>query len=162
MQSPRTDSRIRRRAIEPRNIIAVSPRSGQTRGPRQATNSWSTQPAWSRRGRRTWRMITRVPWELGRPCRLHRRVPAGARLTNSRMIHSTVPSCGDEPGTKRWYRQAKATKCGEMDGRESERLVVLLTQGNQPEGPWQGKGTPSHEPAEGNTPGTLRPVTCQR
>src|SRR5208337_2248681 len=33
---------------------------------------WPTQPAWSHRGRRTWRMITRVPRELGRPCRLHR------------------------------------------------------------------------------------------
>ena len=36
------------------------------RGPRQATYSWSTQPAWSRRGRRTGRMITRDPlgtWE---------------------------------------------------------------------------------------------------
>src|SRR5271157_812397 len=31
-----------------------------------------------------------------------------------------VPSRGDEPGTKRWYRQAKETKCGETDGRESE------------------------------------------
>jgi hypothetical protein len=26
---------------------------------------------------------------------------------------------GDEPGTKRWYRQAKEAKCGEMDGSRS-------------------------------------------
>src|SRR6516165_10056292 len=47
----------------------------------------------------------------------------------------------DEQGTKRWYRQAKETKCGETDGKESERLVVPMSQGNQPVGPWGGKGT---------------------
>ena len=78
------------------------------------------------------------------------------------MIHSQVPGCGDEPGTKRWYRQAKETKCGETDGRESERLIVLLTQGNQPEGPWQGKGMPSHEPVSRNMAGTSRPTPCPR
>src|SRR5271166_5383739 len=50
----------------PKSELVVSPRRGQSRGPRQATHSWSTQPAWSRRGRGVWRMITRVPpgtWE---------------------------------------------------------------------------------------------------
>jgi hypothetical protein len=37
------DSEIKRCVIEPRNIIVVSPRLGQSRGPSQATNSWSTQ-----------------------------------------------------------------------------------------------------------------------
>ena len=27
---------------------------------------------------------------------------------------------GDERGTKRWYRQAKETKCGEMNGKGSQ------------------------------------------
>src|SRR5271167_1469436 len=45
-----------------------------------------------------------------------------------------VPSRGDEPGTKRWYRQAKETKCGETDGRESERLIVPASRGNRPDG----------------------------
>ena len=71
----------------------------------------------------------------------------------------TSEAVGDERGTKRWYRQAKETKCGEKDGKESERLVVPLSQGNHPEGPWGGKGTPSHEPLEGNMPGTPRPET---
>ena len=43
-------------------------------------------------------------------------------------------ACGDESGTKRWYRQAKATKCGETAGKESERLILPLSQGNHPEG----------------------------
>jgi hypothetical protein len=44
-------------------------------------------------------------------------------------------ACGDESGTKRWYRQAKETKCGEKGGKESERLVVPLSQGNHPRDP---------------------------
>ena len=32
------------------------------------------------------------------------------------------------------YRQAKATKCGGKDGRESERLGVLVKPGNRPAG----------------------------
>ena len=37
------DSEIKRCVIEPRNFVVVSPRLGRPRGPRQATNSWSTQ-----------------------------------------------------------------------------------------------------------------------
>ena len=37
------DSEIKRCVIEPRNLFVVSPRPGQSRGPSQATNSWSTQ-----------------------------------------------------------------------------------------------------------------------
>ena len=156
------DSQIKRRAIEPRNLFAVSLRCCQMRGPRQATYPWSTQPAWSRRGRRTGRMITRVPWELGRPCRLHRHVPAGARLTNSRMNHSQVPDCGDKPGTKQWYRQAKATKCGEMGGRESEHFILATKRGNGPSRtPWSQGGaalqTGGRHHAEGIEPPSVSP-----
>jgi hypothetical protein len=84
-------------------------------------------------------MITRVPRGLGRPCRFHRTTPGGVRLTNSGMIHGPASgAAGDEPGTQRWYRQAKATKCGERCGRESERLVVSLKRGNRPSWtPWR-------------------------
>ena len=75
-------------------------------------------------------MITRVPRELGRPCRLHRDSRLEHRLTNSRLIHNSVPSLWGQTGDERWYRQAKETKCGEMDGKESERLVVPLSQGD--------------------------------
>jgi len=86
-------------------------------------------------------MITRVPRELGRPCRLHRNCRPETRLTNSRLIHSLSPRLvGTKNGTKRWYRQAKETKCGEMGGKESERLVVPLSQGNHPRDPGEGRG----------------------
>ncbi len=81
-------------------------------------------------------MITRDPRELGRPCRLHRARRPEIPPTNSRLIPGTASGAGgDEQRTQRWYRQAKETKCGEMDGRESERLVVPMKRGNQPEGP---------------------------
>jgi hypothetical protein len=73
-----------------------------------------------------------------------------------------VPSCGDEPGTKRWYRQAKETKRGEMVGRESQCPIVPMKRGNQPEGPREGKEAPSHDPLKGNMPGTSRPESCPR
>ena len=49
-----------------------------------------------------------------------------------------------------------------MGGRESQRLIVPLKRGNQPEGPRRGKEVPSHEPLKGNMPGTLRPEPCPR
>ena len=78
-------------------------------------------------------MITRVPpgtWEtLPRP--------------SSKAAGDTAYQLQDEPqlgpklwgrtGDKRWYRQAKETKCGEKGGRESERLVVPMSRGNHPE-----------------------------
>src|SRR5262245_20567680 len=80
------------------------------------------------------------------------------RLTNSRSIHGPVSrAVGDERGTQRWYRPAKETKRGETDVKESQRLIVPSSRGNHPEGPRGGKGVPSHEPSEGNMPGTPRP-----
>ena len=52
----------------------------------------------------------------------------------------TSEADGDERGTKRWYRQAKETKCGEKDSKESERLAVPLSQGNHPRDPGEGRG----------------------
>ncbi len=73
------------------------------------------------------------------------------RLTNSRWSHGPVSwAVGDERGTQRWYRQAKETKCGERDVRESQRLRVPSSRGNHPEGPRGGKEAPSHEPLEEN------------
>ena len=103
------------------------------------------------------------PWELGRPCRFHRARRPEIPPTNSRLIHGSASGAGgDEQRTQRWYRQAKETKCSEMGGRESERLIVLLTQGKQPEGPWRGKEMPPHEPLTGTKAGTLRPDPCHR
>ena len=85
-------------------------------------------------------MIIRVPRELGRPCHLHRDGRLELRLTKSRLIHSSVPSWWGRTGDERWYRQAKETKCGEIGGKESERLVVPLSQGNHPRDPGEGRG----------------------
>ncbi len=84
-------------------------------------------------------MITRVPRELGRPCRLHRHAGRRPGLPNSRTNHGSASrAVGDEPGTQRWYRQAKETKRGETDGRESERLIVSTKRGNRPSWtPWR-------------------------
>lgn len=65
-----------------------------------------------------------------------------SRLTNSRLIHSSVPSWWGRTGDERWYRQTKATKCGEMGDRESERPIVALRRGNSTEGPRGVKGMP--------------------
>jgi hypothetical protein len=86
-------------------------------------------------------MIKRVSRELERPCRLHRACRLEIRLTKSRLIHGLRPRpVGTKNGTKRWYRQAKETKCGEMGGKESERLIVPLNQGNHPRNPGEGRG----------------------
>ena len=66
---------------------------------------------------------------------------------------------GDEPRSHQWYRQAKETKRGEMGGRESQRLIVPMSQGNHPEGTLGREGDASYEPLEGNMIGTPRPAT---
>jgi hypothetical protein len=76
-------------------------------------DTWSHPRARSRRGRRTWRMITRVPRELGRPCRLHRGCRSETRLTNSRMIHGPVLS--------RWGRTRDTTMVSPSEGNEAKR-----------------------------------------
>ena len=75
-------------------------------------------------------MIKWVSRELGRPCRLHRDCRLEPRLTNSRLIHSSVPSLWGRTGDDRWYRQAKETRRGEMDDKESQHPIVVLKRGN--------------------------------
>src|SRR3954447_6113530 len=92
-----------------------SPRSCQPRGPRRhAAMAWRAR---SRRGRRTGPRHMRGPWEPGRPVRLHRHVRLGNRTINSpEPTIARRRSLGANPRRKGWYRQAKATKCGETDG----------------------------------------------
>ena len=48
------------------------------------------------------------------------------------------------------YRQAKATKCGGMDGEEPERLLLPMKRGNPvQETPWREKGRRKMDPLEG-------------
>ena len=59
-----------------------------------------------------------------------------------------------------WYRQAKATKCGGMGGRESERSIVPCEAGELArEDPVEGSGTSSNKPLEGNMPETPKSET---
>jgi hypothetical protein len=66
-----------------------------------------------------------------------------ARKT-SRPLVAALGHQGSESMSARRYRQAKETKCGGMDDRESENLIVLLKRGNCPDGPRGGKEVPDH------------------
>jgi hypothetical protein len=78
-------------------------------------------------------MIIRVSRELGRPCRLHRDCRLEPRLTNSRLIPSfLVPSWWGRTGDKPMVSPSEETKRGEMDGKESQRPIIVLKRGNGP------------------------------
>src|SRR3982751_3456310 len=94
------------------------------------------------RGPRTGQRDTRVAQEPGRPCRLHRQFRLGNRKTNSPEPTAARPGRWEQTGRTRRYRQAKATKRGETDGRGSERPIVPTRRGNPTEGPRGGKGAP--------------------
>ena len=86
-------------------------------------------------------MIKWVSRELGRPCRLHRDCRLEPRLTNSRLIHSSVPSLWGRTGDDRWYRQAKETRRGEMDDKESQLAHSSVEAGERPfRTPWSEGG----------------------
>jgi hypothetical protein len=59
-------------------------------------------------------------------------------------------------GRQRWYCQAKETKRGEMDGKESQRPIVVLKRGTALRTPWSEGGaalwTGSWNHAEGTEP----------
>ena len=66
----------------------------------------------------------------------------------------TSEADGDERRTKRWYRQAKETKRGETDGKESQCSIVVMKRGNGPSGPRGAKGVPRCGRGVGTTPRT--------
>ncbi len=75
------------------HIAPATRRPGHSRGPRQALATLGPTGVPGHTGvGGTWRMIARVSRELGRPCRFHRDCRLELRLTNSRLIHSSVPS----------------------------------------------------------------------
>ena len=109
------DSQIKRRVIEPRNFLVVSPRLGQSRGPRQAAYTWShtslpghagvgEQGEWSRG----------ILWELGRPCRLHR---AGRTEIPAHQLRFD-PRSRDRG---RWGRTTVAAVVSPSEGNEARR-----------------------------------------
>jgi hypothetical protein len=56
----------------------------------------------------------------------------GTRNTNSPLPTTARLGRWEQTQAQRWYRQAKATKRGGTDGRESEHLIVALKRGNGP------------------------------
>ena len=107
------------------------------------------------RGQRAGRTHTGVSREPGSPCRLHPNETGSWDPVDQNpgpaRAHSRAH--GSEPQGARWYRQAKATKCGGTGGRESERSIVPMKLGNQPEGPSGGKGKPGQGPERGQDEG---------
>jgi len=94
------DSESQCRAIEPRNLLLAGATVVDTSGGRAEAPQWPGVLR-SYRGPRTGRRDMRVAREPERPCRFHRDCRPESRLTNSRLIHSSVPSwwgrTGDEP-----------------------------------------------------------------
>ena len=136
------DSEIKRCVIEPRNYPRREPSSWSVAGAEPGNSPGPISVPGHAGVGGTWRMITRVSRELGRPCRLHRDSRPETPVTNSRMIHSSRPALRGRTGTQRWYRQAKETKRGEMDGKESQHPIVAMKRGNGPSGPRGAKGVP--------------------
>ena len=95
-------------------------------------------------------------WEPGRPVRLHRQFRFGSPEHQSPdALDRASAVAGSKGPTRGWYRQAKATKRGEKDGRESERPVVSTRRGNHSEGPRGEKGTPCHDTVGGKHGGCI-------
>ncbi len=114
----------------------------------------------ARRGRRAGRLVIRVSWGTWETLSSPSCLPAGARLTNSRLIHS-FPSRA--VGTNRGRNDGIAKRRKRSAARWMARNhIVPLKRGNQPEGPRGGRGAPSHDPLKGNMPGTSRPESCRR
>ena len=78
-------------------------------------------------------------------------------------LGSIPPGKGAKKRVLRRYLKVKATKPEERGGRESERSIVLMKQGNRPEGTlWREGGAVWLEPLEGKMHGTLSLKASQR
>ena len=119
------------RVIEPRNALSAGADVVRwTEGHLAASQRpWRRRP---RRGRSAWHACGWVSREPGRPRRLHRkdRRGAGTGSPSPRPWTQHLASDGAKPQVLGWYRRAKATKRGGMDGEESECLIVPPKRGN--------------------------------
>ena len=133
--SPRSvDSEIKRCVIEPRNYHRREPSSWTLAGAELGISyTWTHRRAWSHRGRRNMandRTGFTGTWETFPSPSL----TAGWSPAYQLQVDPRLPSraCGNESGTKRWYRQAKETKCGEKTVRKSQRPILVTKRGNGP------------------------------
>ena len=78
-------------------------------------------------------MIKWVSRELGRPCRLHRDCRLEPRLTNSRLIHSSlVPSWWGRTGDEPMVSPSEGNEA-RRDGRQGVAApIVVLKRGRRP------------------------------
>ena len=115
--------------IEPRNaLVARADVVRWTEGYIAASERpWRRGPC---RGRSAWHACGWVSREPGRPHRLHLKGCRGAGTGSPRPRPWTwhLASGGANPQVLGWYRRAKATKRGGMDGEESECLIVCAGQ----------------------------------
>src|SRR5208337_4515601 len=138
------DSQIKRCAIEPRNLLVVSLRRCQSRGPRQATHSWSTQPAWSRRGRRARTMATRVSKEPERPRRFHRQSGWGDRNRQLPGPRWDAHDRGEQTTGDTMVSAREEIRTG-RDGRRGVGASHSIVEAGEPS-----RGTPWRERSEAN------------
>ena len=145
--------------LSPEITIVVSLRRCQIRGPRQAAHTWSHRGCLVTPGSENMANDHEGPpgtWET-LPSPLSKPAGAPAYQLQDDPVTSCPGSRGTKLGRKRWYRQAKATKCGEMDGRESERLIVALTQGHGPSRTLPSEGDAASRPAGRHHAGDIEP-----
>ncbi len=147
----------------PKSSLVGSPRRCPKRGPRQATNSWSTQPAWSRRGQRTWRMITRVRRELGRPWRLHRHCRPEPPAYQLRVDPQPSPGLmGTNKGHTDGIAKRRQRSAARRASGSRSAPIVVPKRGNGPSRtPWSEGGNASRtggrDHAEGIVPPSVSP-----
>src|SRR6516165_3631224 len=136
------DSAIKRCVIEPRKYKPLGAFVMDTGGGRvrQLTHGPLSLPD-PAGVEEHWRMITRVPRELGRPCHLHRDCRLELRLTNSRLIPSFLaPSWWGRTAGKTMVSPSEAYERGETGGKESQRPIRALKRGNGPPDPVEQRG----------------------
>jgi len=150
------DSELKGRVIEPRKYKPLGAFVMDTGGGRvgQLTDGPLSLPD-PAGVEEHWRMIKRVPRELGRPCHLHRDCRLELRLTNSRMIHSFLaPSWWGRTGGKTVVSPSEAHEA-RRDGWQGVAAPHRSSEaGERPFGPGRAKGAPRCGLGVGTTPRT--------
>jgi hypothetical protein len=97
--------------------------------------------------------------ETGVPCRWILQGKDHLHYNQSDLLYLSYgrtlsPELWGRTGDERWYRQAKETKRGEMDDKESQCPIVALKRGNGPPDPVERRGCRVVGRGVGTTPRT--------
>src|SRR5205823_5735825 len=127
--------------LSPESFTRGEPSFLSARGPRRHTaKAWCVR---SRRGRRTGHRHKRVPQELGTPCALHDALPAGDRITNSRLTGYACWTGGSELQAHAVVSPSEAQRSAAKWGQGIGALHSTVEAGEpNPRGPGGGKGAP--------------------